>query len=92
MRMLTVAHKKLAKTTNVLTHAPSHVDRVLTALFKTMSPSADVQGELLGILSGAAAGSHGQRSALPVEPTLTVRLDQMTDPSADVSKHTLEIH
>jgi len=86
MRTVTVVPKGPAKTTNVWIPAASHVDRVLTAVSRTMLPYADAQEEPLGTLSEAAGDSPELRFVLPVAKTLTVRLVRMTGLSAGVSQ------
>lgn len=66
--------------------------RVLTVLSRIMSPSVGVPEELLEIHSETAEDLPEMRYVPLVEPTLIVRLDLMTDPSADVKPPTLVTH
>jgi len=90
-RTRTVDLRERAKTTSVLIRVNCPVARGRSALSRTMSPSADVLEEPPEIHSETAEDSLEMKSVLLVEPTLTVRLDLMTDPSADARRPTLAI-
>jgi len=90
-RTRTVDPRERVKTTSVWTPASCPVVKDQTVLSRTMSPSADVLVVQLAILSEVVEDSPEKRFVLHVELTQIVRLDLMTDPSADARLHTLAI-
>jgi len=83
---------KPVKITNVLILAERPAGLVLNARSTTMWLFADVLGDLQEIHSRAVVGLPKMKFVKPVEQTLTVKSDKMTDPSADVKLIILEIH
>jgi len=83
---------KPVKITNVLIHAERPAGLVLNARSRTMWLFADVLEDLQEIHSRAVVGLARMKFVKPVEQTLIVKLDKMTDLSAVVKLIILEIH
>jgi len=83
---------KPVKITNVLILAERPAGLVLNARSRTMWLFADVLEDLQEIHSRAVVGLARMKFVKPVEQTLIVKLDKMTDLSAVVKLIILEIH